>query len=435
MRCWLTARTSPDCEDTVSPAECSCRTRTTAFACVQRDMIGKKVRTFRGAPAGSRNSNVLSARYLAFSAPCGLEIAKGIPHNTVAAASGNSGESAVAKSGGRLATTARLFVCTLLIAGAAAGRARAQRLELRAGAVISSALVEDAIATGASTVRATARPAPLLGTAVLLPLRPPFSLEAGAAYASSSLRAEDSSGSWNGQRLGVLQALIGIRYRLGARVPADSSAGPYLRGAVGAVHYSAPTRSILEAGAGATVRRVPPSPGDPDVPKGQKIRVMPLKACELTFKRLGYIPVSIPYAEAYSAIETGIADGQMGGPPFQGHEFRDVQGAWIQYNDFVETHWFKLTRKLFDSLTKEDQNILIEAAERQGEKQWQVAEAQDEEYRQKMAARGLKIITLPDAELEKIAVAIRTDVWPELDKVIGKAIMDIARKNVGVPVK
>jgi TRAP-type C4-dicarboxylate transport system substrate-binding protein len=194
--------------------------------------------------------------------------------------------------------------------------------------------------------------------------------------------------------------------------------------------------SVLPLGmSGATVRRVPPSPGDPDVPKGQKIRVMPLKACELTFKRLGYIPVSIPYAEAYSAIETGIADGQMGGPPFQGHEFRDVQGAWIQYNDFVETHWFKLTRKLFDGLTKEDQNILIEAAERQGEKQWQVAESQDEEYRQKMAARGLKIITLPDAELEKIAAAIRKDVWPELDKVVGKAIMDIARKNVGVPVK
>jgi TRAP-type C4-dicarboxylate transport system substrate-binding protein len=194
--------------------------------------------------------------------------------------------------------------------------------------------------------------------------------------------------------------------------------------------------SVLPMGmSGATVRRVPPSPGDPDVPKGLKIRVMPLKVCELTYKRLGYIPVAIPYAEAYSAIETGIADGQMGGPPFQGHEFRDVQGAWIQYNDFVETHWFKLTRKLFDSLTKEDQNIIIEAAERQGEKQWELALSQDEEYRQKMAARGLKIVTPSEAELEKIATAIRADVWPELDKIVGKAIMDIARKNVGVPVK
>lgn len=194
--------------------------------------------------------------------------------------------------------------------------------------------------------------------------------------------------------------------------------------------------SVLPLGmSGATVRTPPVSPGDPDVPKGQKIRVMPLKVCELTYKRLGYIPVSIPYAEAYSAIETGIADGQMGGPPFQGHEFRDIQGAWIQYNDFVETHWFKLTRKLFDSLTKEDQNILIEAAERQGEKQWAVVEAQDEEYRKKMAERGLKIITLSEAELERIAKAIRTDVWPELDKIVGKALMDLARKQVGMPVK
>jgi len=194
--------------------------------------------------------------------------------------------------------------------------------------------------------------------------------------------------------------------------------------------------SVLPLGlSGATVRRVPPSAGDPDVPKGQKIRVMPLKVCELTYKRLGYIPVAIPYAEAYSAIETGIADGQMGGPPFQGHEFRDIQGAWIQYNDYVETHWFKINRKAFNSLTKEDQKIMIEAAERQGEKQWELVAAQDEEYRKKMAERGLKIIMLSDAELEKIATAIRTDVWPELDKIVGKALMDLARKQVGMPVK
>jgi TRAP-type C4-dicarboxylate transport system substrate-binding protein len=155
----------------------------------------------------------------------------------------------------------------------------------------------------------------------------------------------------------------------------------------------------------------------------------------LTYKRLGYIPVAIPYAEAYSAIETGIADGQMGGPPFQGHEFRDIQGAWIQYNDFVETHWFMMNRKLFSGLTKGDQKILVDAAERQGVKQWGVVEAQDEEYRKKMADRGLKIVLLSEPELEKIAKAIRTDVWPELDKIVGKALMDIARKNVGMPLK
>ncbi|MBM4329723.1 MAG: DctP protein [Deltaproteobacteria bacterium] len=194
--------------------------------------------------------------------------------------------------------------------------------------------------------------------------------------------------------------------------------------------------SVFPVGmSGCTLRKAPPSPGDPDAPKGMKIRVMPLKACELTYKRLGYIPVAIPYAEAYTAIETGIADGQMGGPPFQGHEFRDVQGAWIQYNDYVETHWFKMNRKLFAALTPGDQKILVEAAERQATAYWLVVEAEDELYRKKMAERGLKIVMLTDAELEKIAKAIRTDVWPELDKLVGKAVMDICRKHVGMPVK
>ncbi len=194
--------------------------------------------------------------------------------------------------------------------------------------------------------------------------------------------------------------------------------------------------SVFPVGmAGCTLRKVPPSPGDPDVPKGMKIRVMPLKVCELTYKRLGYIPVAIPYAEAYTAIETGIADGQMGGPPFQGHEFRDIQGVWIQYNDYVETHWFKMNRKLFNALSKEDQKVLIEAAEKQAAAYWLKVEADDELYRKKMAERGLKIIMLTDEELEKCARAIRTDVWPELDKIVGKAVMDICRKHVGMPVK
>ena len=68
-------------------------------------------------------------------------------------------------------------------------------------------------------------------------------------------------------------------------------------------------------------------------PNGMKLRVMPLKACELTWQRLGYIPVTISYNEAFSAIARGVADGQSGGPPYQGYQFRDIQGVWIQYND------------------------------------------------------------------------------------------------------
>ncbi len=186
---------------------------------------------------------------------------------------------------------------------------------------------------------------------------------------------------------------------------------------------------------GCTLREVPPSPGDPDVPKNQKIRVMPLKACEATFVRLGYIPVAIPYAEAYIAIDTGIVDGEMGGPPFQGTEFMDIQGCWIQYSEYVETWWITLNLDEYNALSEADQKILVEAADRAASGYWLKVEADDEKYRQEMADYGLEVIVFTKAELDNIADAIRTDVWPELEPLVGKAIMDMCREAVGIPVE
>jgi len=185
---------------------------------------------------------------------------------------------------------------------------------------------------------------------------------------------------------------------------------------------------------GCTLRDVPPSPFDPDVPKNMKIRVMGLVPCELTFKRLGYIPVGIPYAEAYIAIDTGIVDGEMGGPPFQGTEFMDIQGCWIQYNEYVETWWFMVTLDLFNTLTPEDQQVMIDAADRQAREYWLVVEADDEKYRQEMADYGLEILIPTEAEWEHIADVMRADVWPELEPLVGKAVMDRCREAVGLPV-
>jgi len=166
-----------------------------------------------------------------------------------------------------------------------------------------------------------------------------------------------------------------------------------------------------------------------------KVRVMPLKACELTWQRLGYIPATIPYSEAFSAIERGVADGECGGPPFQGYQFRDIQGVWIQYNDYLEPWWFYMNLELWNTLTEADQKVLLEAAEKQVQGRWDFFLSEDEEYRKKMEEFGLKIIIPTEEELEAFADAIRKDVWPELDQYMGKALVDICREHVGIEVK
>ena len=170
-------------------------------------------------------------------------------------------------------------------------------------------------------------------------------------------------------------------------------------------------------------------------PNKMKLRVMPLKACELTWERLGYISSTIPYAEAFSAIERGVADGETGGPAFQGYQFRDIQGVWIQYNDYLEPWWFYMNLDLWNKQTKHDQKVLLEAAEKQVKGRWDVFLKEDEEYRQKMKDFGLKILMPTDKELKAFADAIRKDVWPKLDAYMGKTLVDLCRKHVGMEVK
>jgi TRAP-type C4-dicarboxylate transport system substrate-binding protein len=170
-------------------------------------------------------------------------------------------------------------------------------------------------------------------------------------------------------------------------------------------------------------------------PNGMKIRVMPIKACEMTWKTLGYIPSTIPYNEAYSAIERGVAQGESGGPPFQGYQFRDVQGVWIQYNDFLEPWWFFMNLKEWNQLTKDDQQVIIDAAKEQVDGRWDYFLKEDQEYRDKMKDYGMKVIVPSDDQLKAFAQKVRTVVWPELDQVVGKSLMDICRKHAGMAIK
>jgi len=167
-------------------------------------------------------------------------------------------------------------------------------------------------------------------------------------------------------------------------------------------------------------------------PNKMKIRTMPLKACELTWQRLGYIPSTIPYSEAFSAIERGVADGECGGPPFQGYQFRDIQKVWIQYNDYLEPWWFYMNLKLWNTLTEHDQNVILEAAEKQVQGRWEVFLKEDEEYRAKMKEFGLKILMPTNDQLKGFAEAVRKEVWPKLDDIMGKTLVDTCRQQVGL---
>ncbi|GAH68665.1 unnamed protein product, partial [marine sediment metagenome] len=168
---------------------------------------------------------------------------------------------------------------------------------------------------------------------------------------------------------------------------------------------------------------------------GVKMRTMPIKACEWTWETLGFICSSLSYSDIYTGIERGIVDAQCGGPPEQGWHFREVQGCWIQYNDYLEPIWFFMNLDVWNSLAEQDQKVLVEAAEMQALARWDDFLADGERYRQRMADEGITIIMPTEEELGKFATVVRTDVWPKLEELMGKTLVDYCRSQVGMKVE
>jgi TRAP-type C4-dicarboxylate transport system substrate-binding protein len=184
---------------------------------------------------------------------------------------------------------------------------------------------------------------------------------------------------------------------------------------------------------GVSLNKAPEKYAEPGAKHGLKVRVMPIKPCEWTYESLGYIATPIPYAEAYSAIQTGIADGQMGGPPFQAWQFKDVNKTWIQYNDYFESWWFNVNMDLWNKISPEDQEVMLKAAVEESMIQWERADAVDQEYRQKLVDEyGWEIVILSQEQLDAIAGHVRKEVWPKMEEIVGKELMDRIYEESGI---
>lgn len=176
---------------------------------------------------------------------------------------------------------------------------------------------------------------------------------------------------------------------------------------------------------GFSFTSLPPDWGDPDTDKDMKMRIYGGKMRELLTKRWGFTPVALPWADTFTALQTGMVEGVIGGTPMHAWEHhRDVITHWVQYNEVFQLYFFLMNRPLWDSLSEEDQQIILDAANAQSDIDFAVAKEREEEYRQKMRDYGIEVMFPTPEELEVLAASIRDDVWPELGDRYGQALMD-----------
>jgi len=174
---------------------------------------------------------------------------------------------------------------------------------------------------------------------------------------------------------------------------------------------------------------------DPSVDKnGLKMRVPPgNQAWESFVKGMKFNPTAVPWGDLYMALQTGLIDAQIGGQPYSTWSlFKEVTACWVQYNTHFQNSFFYMNLKLWNSLAKEDQDIIKNACITQSKQSFIEARAQDEKYMKLMGDADIKVIVPTDEQLEKIAATAREQVWPVMDPVIGKGIMNEMRARAGM---
>lgn len=154
--------------------------------------------------------------------------------------------------------------------------------------------------------------------------------------------------------------------------------------------------------------------------KGLKIRTLPTPVHIAFFKALGASPTPMDWTELFEALRTGVVDAQEN-PPAMVYtaRFQEVQKFYSLTAHVNEVGAFVLSKIFYEKLPKDLQLAVDTAAWKTTLWQRVENEKDNQKFLRELEKAGMKINTLPEAEIEKFR-KIALQVYPEAVKDFGK---------------
>ena len=141
--------------------------------------------------------------------------------------------------------------------------------------------------------------------------------------------------------------------------------------------------------------------GDPNAEKTALVRCPAIESGRLAMECQGFPTVTIPYADLYTAMQTGVCDGWIGGTPQLNYsDFRDVIKYYVPYNVFAENIGFLMSQDVFNGMPEDLQTLITTTFTEESVNSFSTAKTGDEEAMQKMADYGITILELTDEEMQ-----------------------------------
>lgn len=170
--------------------------------------------------------------------------------------------------------------------------------------------------------------------------------------------------------------------------------------------------------------------------KGLRIRTMTLPTHEATISSLGGQPTPLPWAEVYTALQTGVADGQMNPIPIIAFaKFDEVQKYLSITNHVITPYIWTMNQAFYDGLTADEKKVVDMAAEvavEAGRGISRIIEASTEKGLPKLGKK-MEINTIAPAELKKFAALAQPAVRKVIQEQLGAdgiAMLDAMMANI-----
>ena len=154
--------------------------------------------------------------------------------------------------------------------------------------------------------------------------------------------------------------------------------------------------------------------------KGVKIRVPPIDSYRCFVDKMGFSPVTIPWAEAPTAVATGLVDGWVGsGAVYMYDLFRDVAKVMIVTYDSPETWHVTFNLKKWQKLPEEYQVIMTEEVEKIINKHLDLVEKEEMDNQAKLIKAGWQVVVPTDEDMAAWKESC-LECWDSYEEIVGK---------------
>jgi TRAP-type C4-dicarboxylate transport system substrate-binding protein len=177
---------------------------------------------------------------------------------------------------------------------------------------------------------------------------------------------------------------------------------------------------VLEGFIGMGVVKDPADVMTPGTPKGIQLRSPAMATFRYVQEDLGYNPVTVPYAEVPTAIQTKVVDGWIGGTP-------NMNYAWVgevinkMYVNYLhaEATCYVMSESSLSKLSEADRQTVIEVFEEQSMQSFEDAQENEALYKQKLADDyGVEVVEFTAEQLKVNADFVRDVTWTRLEEIL-----------------